>query len=268
MILIPARALSRFFRPSPVGLFEECFHHQMRTRQVRAEKPIHSSTTNQQNMAFTSTNQHAHMNSHVRGDLVWSERIVTSFWENQDALFIGLKDGTSRRMNRENWQETYEITRHQMLEIVPGRAHMVATWGGYDERKWFCDLKPMPLPLASASTLAPWITTITNRFQPSRLGTTGGSTSSRFGVTKYMLGINLVKGAIDEGVWQYSVEHESLDQRILTFTRQKLIRSVNRTQGWHAGPCHDIRPEDVLRGAEPKLLHIVIELERKYFSQL
>lgn len=241
--------------------------HVLATR-PRPEKPNDSPNTDKQNMALTSTTRDAQMNSHVRGNLVWFEAIVTSFWERQDALFIGLEDGTSRRMNRENWEETYEITRHQMLDIVPGRTFMIATWGGYDEHKWFCDLKPVQSTLASGSALAPWATAITNRSQPSRLNITGSPASSRFGVTKYMLGINLVKGEPDKGVWQYSVEHESMDQRILTFTRQKMIQSVNKSQSWHAGPCHDVRPEDILKGAAPKLLNVVIELEKKYFSQL
>lgn len=84
--------------------------------------------------------------SHVYPPLVWSEGVFRAARKESDKLILELADGTVRYMNYQNWNETVQTTEARVFKLQPGAAIAIATWGGYDPTKWFCDVKTIPNP--------------------------------------------------------------------------------------------------------------------------
>lgn len=52
-------------------------------------------------------------------------------------------------MNYKNWDGTVEITAQKVLSLSKGAPIKIATWNGYDQNKWFCDVEPVTDPVPS-----------------------------------------------------------------------------------------------------------------------
>lgn len=84
--------------------------------------------------------------THVRGSLVWSEGIFIRAEKTEDQLVLYLGDGSDRRMNLENWDETAQVTESKLRDLKRERPIKFATWESYDPKRWFCDVEPIENP--------------------------------------------------------------------------------------------------------------------------
>lgn len=79
--------------------------------------------------------------SHISEPLFWTEGFLVEFGRENDQLMIKLSDGTKRYMNFENWGDSVLITEKKLAKIGKNREIKIATWGGYDSGRWFCDIE-------------------------------------------------------------------------------------------------------------------------------
>lgn len=79
--------------------------------------------------------------SHVSGSLEWNLAVFRNARKESNQLILELADGSSRFMKYENWDGTVERTEKKIFSLKPGAAIRVATWGGWDSSKWFCDVE-------------------------------------------------------------------------------------------------------------------------------
>ena len=79
--------------------------------------------------------------SHVYGPLVWNVGIFRDARREYGKLVLELADGTVRVMNYKNWDGTVQITEQKIFTLKSGVPILIATWGGYDPTKWFCDVR-------------------------------------------------------------------------------------------------------------------------------
>jgi hypothetical protein len=78
--------------------------------------------------------------SHISGNLTWNEEVLISHIELGSTLVITLADGTERKMNYKNWQQSYLITLDKLQNIKSGSKVKIATWEAYNPEIWFCDI--------------------------------------------------------------------------------------------------------------------------------
>mgnify|MGYP003479081832 FL=1 len=78
--------------------------------------------------------------THVSGKLEWNKGVFRG-GRIEGKLILELADGTERVMNYENWGKTARITTKKVLELEPGAGIEYATWGEYDSKKWFSDVR-------------------------------------------------------------------------------------------------------------------------------
>lgn len=201
--------------------------------------------------------------THVTGEVTWSEAIINTYWETADALILEIEDGTTRRMNRENWGSTFEATRDKVLQIIPRRTYKIGTWGKYSGKSWFCDIEPSTKPEVDAPSSAPWIVLVSNVVQTVR--NCDQTAEVRNGVSKYILNIPIDGEA---GLWIYEFQHRSRDRTVGFLTKQKFIKSTEPSQPPFLGKCFDIDIENFLEGQQPTLLNLTSALEKLYFSKL
>ena len=86
--------------------------------------------------------------THIHGAVIWTEAVIVNRFENQNELEIVLSDDTTRVMNRKNWEDsfnenTFEITKSKLFKLKLNSKIKFATWVGYSERKYFCDIEEM-----------------------------------------------------------------------------------------------------------------------------
>jgi hypothetical protein len=81
--------------------------------------------------------------SHVNDPLVWTEGVFAGSSREASQLVLKLKDGTSRYMNYENWNDATAITEKKLSTFSPGTRIRIATWSTYDPEVWFCDVEEM-----------------------------------------------------------------------------------------------------------------------------
>ncbi len=81
--------------------------------------------------------------THIRGTLLWTEAVFDSFESESDGLKLWLADGSDRKMNFENWEESFLITKGKLERLSKGQKIKYATWNDYREDKWFCDVEAM-----------------------------------------------------------------------------------------------------------------------------
>lgn len=79
--------------------------------------------------------------SHINGTLKWSNAIFLKCREGENGLHLILSDGTLRTMLYQNWEDSFPITLQKLKALRINTAIKFATWNGYDELKWFCDVE-------------------------------------------------------------------------------------------------------------------------------
>lgn len=78
--------------------------------------------------------------SHIREPLKWTDAVFAGYSKGTTGLVLRLSDASIRTMLYENWEESYPQTLDKLKMIKNGAHIRFATWNGYDERKWFCDV--------------------------------------------------------------------------------------------------------------------------------
>lgn len=79
--------------------------------------------------------------SHISEPLKWTNAIFEGYAEGSRGLVLKLIDGTDRIMLYKNWDNSYPTTLLKLKNIPIGSAIKFATWNGYDNFVWFCDVK-------------------------------------------------------------------------------------------------------------------------------
>ncbi len=79
--------------------------------------------------------------THIKGSLLWTEAVFDSFVPESDGLRLCLADCSDRKMNFVNWEESFPVTKNKLEELSKGQLIKYATWNGYSEDKWFCDVE-------------------------------------------------------------------------------------------------------------------------------
>jgi hypothetical protein len=79
--------------------------------------------------------------SHIQGALKWNKAVFCGYFENATGLHINIDKNRHLTMYYENWEESYPITLAKVQQIPVGAHIKYATWNGYDELKWFCDVE-------------------------------------------------------------------------------------------------------------------------------
>lgn len=79
--------------------------------------------------------------SHIQGTLKWSEAVFYGYLEDAAGLHINIDKNRHLTMYYANWEESYPITLAKIKLIPVGAYIKYATWNGYDELKWFCDVE-------------------------------------------------------------------------------------------------------------------------------
>lgn len=79
--------------------------------------------------------------SHVSKPLEWNCAVFKKVHNESNQLILELADGSRRVMNRQNWDGTVQQTERKISSLKPGTAIRIATWGGWDSSKWFCDVE-------------------------------------------------------------------------------------------------------------------------------
>jgi hypothetical protein len=78
--------------------------------------------------------------THIRGPKEWCDAIFKSFIrEKSGALTLTLSDNSIRTMN--DWNEDTKVTEKNLENLKMGDVIRVATWGGWNKQKWFCDVE-------------------------------------------------------------------------------------------------------------------------------
>lgn len=79
--------------------------------------------------------------THISGNLIWSDAIYEKHERTASQITMTLSDGTIRYMNFKNWDMDAEETYRKLEKLTSKQKILFATWGGYDEKIWFCDVK-------------------------------------------------------------------------------------------------------------------------------
>jgi hypothetical protein len=79
--------------------------------------------------------------SHIREPLRWTKARFSGYEVGAKGLILKLVDNTSRTMLYKNWDNAYPITLSKLKTLQTGEEIEFATWNGYDEKKWFCDVE-------------------------------------------------------------------------------------------------------------------------------
>jgi len=78
--------------------------------------------------------------THIKGPLLWTDATFDRFKEDKEGLILWLSDGTHRTMNYANWENSHPLTLINLKKLSKGQLIKFATWNGYNEDKWFCDV--------------------------------------------------------------------------------------------------------------------------------
>lgn len=81
--------------------------------------------------------------THIDGKVEWWGAIFERYLPENGKLILTLSDGKSRTMN--DWGEDSDITKVKLANLKKGDLISVATWGGWNKEKWFCDVKKINL---------------------------------------------------------------------------------------------------------------------------
>lgn len=79
--------------------------------------------------------------SHISGELNWTFAIFVGYKECTDGLNLFLSDGTLRIMLYKNWENSFPTTLQKLKALRINTPIKFATWNGYDQLKWFCDVE-------------------------------------------------------------------------------------------------------------------------------
>lgn len=79
--------------------------------------------------------------SHIRNPLKWNDAVFDGYSKETTELVLRLSDASIRIMIFENWEDSYPQTLEKLKKIKKGTRIRFATWNGYDELKWFCDIE-------------------------------------------------------------------------------------------------------------------------------
>lgn len=79
--------------------------------------------------------------THINGTLKWTYSVFLRYEEGDDGLKLILFNGSQRTMLYDNWESSYPKTLSNLKAIPKGAAIRFATWNGYDETVWFCDVE-------------------------------------------------------------------------------------------------------------------------------
>ena len=79
--------------------------------------------------------------THISEPLKWTDGVFSGFCDKKSELILFLSDGTKRVMNFKNWENSYPQTLENLKILKSGDLIKYATWNGYDEKQWFCDVK-------------------------------------------------------------------------------------------------------------------------------
>lgn len=81
--------------------------------------------------------------SHINGPLKWSNATFLKYELGVNGLQLILSDGSLRTMLYQNWENSYPVTLEKIKLIRINTPIRFATWNGYDESQWFCDVEPI-----------------------------------------------------------------------------------------------------------------------------
>lgn len=82
--------------------------------------------------------------THIRGHKEWWEAVFKSYKkEKSGELKLTLIDNSIRMMN--DWSEDTKVTEENLKTLKTGDVIKVATWGGWNKEKWFCDVEKINL---------------------------------------------------------------------------------------------------------------------------
>jgi len=79
--------------------------------------------------------------SHISGPLKWTNGTFLKYEKSENGLHLFLFDGTSRTMLYQNWEDSFPSTLRKLKALRINTDIRFATWNGYDELKWFCDVE-------------------------------------------------------------------------------------------------------------------------------
>jgi hypothetical protein len=79
--------------------------------------------------------------SHIREPIKWTRAKFSGYEEGSNGLILKLEGDSNRTMLYKNWDNSYPITLSKLKNLRTGAEIEFATWNGYDERVWFCDVQ-------------------------------------------------------------------------------------------------------------------------------
>ena len=79
--------------------------------------------------------------THISGTVSWNKATFYGFFIRDTKIILLLDDGTYRKMNLINWEDSYPQTLKNLILLKSGDAIQYGTWSGYESKIWFCDVK-------------------------------------------------------------------------------------------------------------------------------
>ena len=78
--------------------------------------------------------------SHIREPIKWTKAKFLGYEEGSNGLILKLVGNATRTMLYKNWDDAYPVTLSKLKALPTGAEIEFATWNGYDEKVWFCDV--------------------------------------------------------------------------------------------------------------------------------
>jgi hypothetical protein len=82
--------------------------------------------------------------SHIREPIKWTRANFSGYEEGRKGLILKLADNSIRTMLYNNWYGAYPKTLSKLKTLTRWEEIEFATWNGYDEKVWFCDVERIP----------------------------------------------------------------------------------------------------------------------------
>jgi hypothetical protein len=79
--------------------------------------------------------------THIVGTVAWNKAIFYGFFIRDNETILLLADGTYRKMNLINWEDSYPLTLKNLFLLKSGDNIQYGTWNGYESKIWFCDVR-------------------------------------------------------------------------------------------------------------------------------
>lgn len=79
--------------------------------------------------------------THILGDVTWNKAIFYGFYIRDNEIILLLDDGSYRKMNLTNWENSYPLTLKNLFLLKSGDTIQYGTWNSYESKIWFCDVR-------------------------------------------------------------------------------------------------------------------------------